>query len=284
MFTLRWYIMITNLCELKKEDYENKKSEIIKKNFEEKYLDSKILFSHHYDNIKWIYTRKLDNLGFTDVYGVSNIDQAFDYIKKNDVDLIFTNGFIFDSNGKTLIEKIRVDENLKNIPVIAATSDAMKGDREQYLNKGYNDYMIIPEIDLDINTITRKNLEFQLSRKIEYKFNEIVLIKNESSISKIENKLYNYDFINTTICTDYNEAINYLKNKEVKLIITQLDSFFRLKNNDIEKFKFLSENNNVIAVHSSGSASDISEHMSYENLHKNPLCSIKKLLDKYMKQ
>ena len=52
-------------------------------------------------------------------------------------------------NGIEAIKKIRGDKVLSDIPIIAITAKAMKGDKEVFLGAGANDYISKP-IDYDI--------------------------------------------------------------------------------------------------------------------------------------
>lgn len=51
-------------------------------------------------------------------------------------------------DGLTAFGILQSNEETKNIPVIAATSYAMKGDRERFLEQGFADYIAKP-IDVD---------------------------------------------------------------------------------------------------------------------------------------
>jgi two-component system cell cycle response regulator DivK len=47
-------------------------------------------------------------------------------------------------DGIEVVRQIKVDEALQNIPVIALTASAMRGDRERFLEEGCDDYLSKP--------------------------------------------------------------------------------------------------------------------------------------------
>ena len=49
-----------------------------------------------------------------------------------------------DVDGLEVIERIRADAELREVPVIAVTASAMRGDRERFLAHGCDDYLSKP--------------------------------------------------------------------------------------------------------------------------------------------
>jgi CheY-like chemotaxis protein len=60
-------------------------------------------------------------------------------------------------DGLAVLARIRRDERLKKLPVIALTAHAMHGDRERFLKAGFDDYVSKPILDENVllNAIRR---------------------------------------------------------------------------------------------------------------------------------
>lgn len=50
-------------------------------------------------------------------------------------------------DGSQILQHIRADDALRDLPVIALTAHAMTGDRERYLAAGFDDYITKPIVD-----------------------------------------------------------------------------------------------------------------------------------------
>ena len=91
-----------------------------------------------------------------------NGQEALDALKLDPkVDLILMDIMMPVLNGIEAIKKIRDDKVLRDIPIIAITAKAMKGDKEVFLGAGANDYISKP-LDYDI---LEKLLQVWLGRK-----------------------------------------------------------------------------------------------------------------------
>jgi len=79
-----------------------------------------------------------------------NGQEALDFLVDNeDIDLVLMDIMMPVMNGYEAMEKIRENDKLKQIPIIAVTAKAMKEDREKCISLGADDYMSKP-IDLNI--------------------------------------------------------------------------------------------------------------------------------------
>ncbi|RXJ93562.1 histidine kinase [Malaciobacter molluscorum] len=78
-----------------------------------------------------------------------NGQEALDFLDKNSVDLILMDIMMPVMDGYEAMERIRNNEKMKNIPIIAVTAKAMKDDREKCIKLGADDYLSKP-IDINI--------------------------------------------------------------------------------------------------------------------------------------
>lgn len=81
-------------------------------------------------------------------------------------DLVLLDISLPGMDGNEILARIRADEALRKLPVIALTAHAMAGDREKYLAAGFNDYITKPIVDETIllSAIVRWLAESQAGR------------------------------------------------------------------------------------------------------------------------
>ncbi len=77
-------------------------------------------------------------------------EEALSRFRKQRPDVIVMDIALGDINGIDVLSRIRKDESLRNIPVIALTAHAMSGDKERYLAAGFDEYVPKPILDLQM--------------------------------------------------------------------------------------------------------------------------------------
>lgn len=76
--------------------------------------------------------------------------EAVDGLLEDDPDLVLLDISLPEMDGTEVLAWIREQDELRNVPVIALTAHAMAGDREKYLNAGFNDYVTKPIVDEEV--------------------------------------------------------------------------------------------------------------------------------------
>ncbi len=104
----------------------------------------KILLAEDYKHSQIIVTRLLKKNNFDHIVVVENGAEALEQVKKQKFDLILMDMQMPVMNGFEAMEKIRLIPEYKDIPIIALTAFAMKGDREKCMDAGATDYIPKP--------------------------------------------------------------------------------------------------------------------------------------------
>ena len=69
-------------------------------------------------------------------------------------DLVLLDISLPEMDGTEILQKIRADAALRELPVIALTAHAMAGDRAKFLAAGFDGYVTKPIVDIDVLTDT----------------------------------------------------------------------------------------------------------------------------------
>jgi CheY-like chemotaxis protein len=105
--------------------------------------------------------------GYT-VEQAEDAEHAQELLKRMTPDLILMDIALPGMDGLTFTRKLKADEKLKHIPIIALTAFAMKGDEQKALDAGCNGYIIKP---IDTRKLSQMAAEYLRQANEERKNN-----------------------------------------------------------------------------------------------------------------
>lgn len=82
-----------------------------------------------------------------DLVEYENGSDALVGLARSKPDLVLLDISLPGMDGKEILQRIRADVGLRDLPVIALTAHAMAGDREKFLAAGFDDYITKPIVD-----------------------------------------------------------------------------------------------------------------------------------------
>jgi len=82
-----------------------------------------------------------------DLVEYENGADALTGIARSKPDLVLLDISLPGMDGNEILQRIRRDQALRDLPVIALTAHAMSGDREKFLAAGFDDYITKPIVD-----------------------------------------------------------------------------------------------------------------------------------------
>ncbi|MDM7273736.1 chemotaxis response regulator CheY [Sulfurihydrogenibium azorense] len=106
--------------------------------------DAKILTVDDMATMRKIIKSLLTQLGYTNVDEAENGKEALAKLKQQKYDLVLLDWNMPEMDGITLLQEIRKDPDLKNIPVIMVTAEAKKENVLQAIQTGANNYIVKP--------------------------------------------------------------------------------------------------------------------------------------------
>jgi len=85
-----------------------------------------------------------------DVASYENGQEALDGFAKDKPELVLLDISLPKMDGNEVLRRIRADAAICDLPVIALTAHAMAGDREKYLESGFDEYVTKPILDENV--------------------------------------------------------------------------------------------------------------------------------------
>ena len=89
---------------------------------------------------------------------VESGEECLSVLKESKFDLILLDQMMPGMNGNEVMQKLKEDKNF-NTPIVVLTADAMKGQKEKYLNEGYDDYMSKPIDKQELSRVLKRFLK-----------------------------------------------------------------------------------------------------------------------------
>lgn len=160
-----------------------------------------------------------------EIYQAANGLEALEIIDKVEFDLILLDLRMPELDGYSVIEKLKENQSLCHIPVVALTASVMKNEMAKISSFQFNDYLQKPTIKNDLFKLMKKYLKFEdfsevisqpTSITFKQNINEMIARKEEIIFS------LNNGFIPKAL-----ELSSKLKMREIKEFEKSLESFAR---------------------------------------------------------
>ena len=200
----------------------------------------------------------LQNLGIESQVA-KNGKEGVEMYKEGHYDVVFMDIQMPVMNGvdatKAII-KYELENQLEHTPIIAVTTNALKGDRERYLDAGMDEYIPKP---IDINKFITALKQFyttnQSSSSDTDSQKDILLYKQTPTESKIIGTILQKLGYSVDIAKNINEFTNMINNNEYKSLLldkshnqsTQKEVSQKIKEKGIPSLLFIDKNENVVS-------------------------------------
>ena len=210
-------------------------------------------------NLKMI-VRTLENLGISSDTAKDGKESVDMYIK-NRYDVIFMDIQMPVMNGVDATKAILRHErknHLTHTPIVAVTTNALKGDRDRYLAQGMDEYIAKP---IDLNKFITVLKQFYTTRQGEQLSTknlekDILLYKQTPTESKIIGTILNKLGYSVDIAKNIDEFKNMIDTNRYKsLLLDKLDNQIkhssitkRIRNQNIPSLLFIDKNEEVIST------------------------------------
>jgi len=107
-------------------------------------LKMKILVVDDFATMRRIIKNVLKQIGFSNICEADNGNSALKALKSEKYDLVMCDWNMPEMPGIELLNRIRADEQLKNIPFVMVTAEAQKENILEAVKAGVNNYVVKP--------------------------------------------------------------------------------------------------------------------------------------------
>lgn len=104
----------------------------------------KILIVDDFSTMRRIIRNMLRQLGYNNIVEAEDGAAAFDLLKRETVDFIISDWNMPNMTGLELLKAVRGDDNLKRLPVLLVTAEALKENVAEAVKAGVNNYVVKP--------------------------------------------------------------------------------------------------------------------------------------------
>ena len=104
----------------------------------------KILTVDDFSTMRRIIRNMLRQLGYNNIVEAEDGAEALSLLQREKVDFVISDWNMPNMSGLDLLKAIRADDNLKPLPVLLVTAEALKENVVEALKAGVNNYVIKP--------------------------------------------------------------------------------------------------------------------------------------------
>ena len=104
----------------------------------------KILTVDDFSTMRRIIRNMLRQLGYSNIVEAEDGVEALSLLQREKVDFVISDWNMPNMSGLSLLKAIRADDNLKPIPVLLVTAEALKENVVEALKAGVNNYVVKP--------------------------------------------------------------------------------------------------------------------------------------------
>jgi two-component system, chemotaxis family, chemotaxis protein CheY len=104
----------------------------------------KILIVDDFSTMRRIIRNMLRQLGYINMVEAVDGAEALSLLQREKVDFVISDWNMPNMSGLDLLKAIRADENLKPIPVLLVTAEALKENVVEAVKAGVNNYVVKP--------------------------------------------------------------------------------------------------------------------------------------------